>query len=927
MKKSFNHLRQPQFPLLVTPDSNQIFQQTILNWLERESGAVIVPTRQLARQLQYRWQLSQLHKGHDAWDMPCILTLDQALHDLWQSIWPELLVIPESMVLSQWHQLIVALPPPEPINVGLELTPLLDESYSLLVKHRQDPLAPAPSASNAITLWRNSLFHAFTEWQTSQGFLHPALLPQHLSEWWLGHSWESKYSYLIAGFAAFTPAEQSFFQALGRKTRVDFLALPHITSHAQMSAMALTDRSQEMVALGEAIIQSRTSGSALSEMGIIILDPPNYAKPVERMLIQLFGSNPIGTPVRYYQNTLSCSLDQHPLIRAALLPFEIVLEPRRETMMELLLSSYYGFWENRRELLARVDLIWRQHPLTHKLNELFGYLFSQNTSKGLPLHEQLHGKSQPLKALLEPLADNQSRSAGEWVKHLKVLWEDLDFPRIKNHHEQNVFTQLQNTLNDLDQYDSGSTRSNRDFFQWLKLLLARQHLVENQNEPMGIQIAGLADSPGLAYKQLLIPGWTSKNFPPPIERPFLLTAEEQRHIMKGAHVSQDEWARACFGNLLANADSIILTRPLHEGSEPLLPSPFWPTEQETRQAIHFWKTPNAAWLHSRWVQQAWLGLASPRCQQFNDDSSSVHFSLPKLISSTAIEILLQCPFRFLLQRIWDLAPLPSPQAGISSLDSGIVLHQILDQFAKAVIEGHLSVADQPAMNQLLRDIARQILSEQPGPKLLWELERKRLLDPAEEGGSGLLWAWLEQELALWQKGWRFIAAEQKFEGLLAPDFPLKVIGRIDRIDHHPEEGIVCWDYKTGKLPTKSTMIRGYLKPQLLVYLAALRAGLIQEFPSSETLKTPMCAAYLGLQSEGKMQAHLTDLSAEEWENLTRDFFEQFNRLVSNLTSTGNFPAEPAPLAEDDERLKRTICQECSHLILCPKAFLPSLERV
>ena len=334
-------------------------------------------------------------------------------------------------------------------------------------------------------------------------------------------------------------------------------------------------------------------------------------------------------------------------------------------------------------------------------------------------------------------------------------------------------------------------------------------------------------------------------------------------------------------------------------------SPFWPAEREERRLVSLWSAPPAAWLAVPWVRGAWEGRRLPRPAR---RELPVRGLLPRRVQATALGVLFECPFKFLTLNLLRLRELPDPAVGIRPLDRGTVLHEILTGFVRHVINRRLDlVSDRKRVEQALQ----QAVDRAMGPRLqqpLWALERRRLLESAGKGGKGLLRAWIEAERARWRDGWRFVAAEISFRGRVDPGLPFDLSGRIDRIDAHPAEGELCWDYKTGLLPAVEDVRTTFVSPQLPAYLAAIRGGLVLGTGAVRT-----GAAYWCLRSEGELAPGL-ELQPEEWDEVLERFAGELAQRARDV-ARGEFPARPLPTFPDRRAAARS-CERCPCLLLC-----------
>jgi putative RecB family exonuclease len=124
---------------------------------------------------------------------------------------------------------------------------------------------------------------------------------------------------------------------------------------------------------------------------------------------------------------------------------------------------------------------------------------------------------------------------------------------------------------------------------------------------------------------------------------------------------------------------------------------------------------------------------------------------------------------------------------------------------------------------------------------------------------------------------------------------LKIIGKIDRIDRHPDGSLRLRDYKTGKAPRDDGgFFRGGKQLQIPFYVLAAE----RLFPGK-----PVTEAFLDYVDGGRQVAFRPDIAQGA------EFRDLLRRLV-DLVSRGVFVQEP------------TACDWCDFTAVCgPKALL------
>ncbi|MEM8783971.1 MAG: PD-(D/E)XK nuclease family protein [Planctomycetota bacterium] len=168
--------------------------------------------------------------------------------------------------------------------------------------------------------------------------------------------------------------------------------------------------------------------------------------------------------------------------------------------------------------------------------------------------------------------------------------------------------------------------------------------------------------------------------------------------------------------------------------------------------------------------------------------------LPEKLGVTALRTYLACPYRFYLAHVLKLSPVHDAAVEMDAPAFGSLLHDALAAFGQSPAE--LRESTDPAviaetLQTLLTRHARRAFGTDPRPAVRVQLA---FAEERLEAYARLQADWNEQ-------GWRIVHIEYT----AAADFPVpagtvRLEGRIDRIDHHPELGVRVIDFKTGDTP-------------------------------------------------------------------------------------------------------------------------------
>ncbi len=886
------------------PSTTEQWQQRIIDaW---QPGTLILTSGgRLARQLIHRYRQQQRENGHKSWQPLEARSLNGWLNQYWQNLWEDEAPAGSWLRLHLWHEILRNNPPPADLPLDLSLCQTLDQTHGVLIRHRLDPTEaqyPSPLIS-----WRQNVCGEFIAALRDLNRYHPAELPLKIAEAINSVRLAPPKSLILAAFEAPAPIEKELFRVVSRKADVAVFPLPK-KEPANVQAVTLPDQKQEILYLGQKLLHSSQELRAGS-IGVVVPNLELYSQALRRTLNELLGRR--STPeAETFNITLGTPLLEHPLVQAALLPLRLLGdEEKRHLLIALLLSPYYGFWAGNRRKLARLDLYWREMTPEADIDSLFGKAHSREPE----LVPYLSPGGIDLLELLAPFQHRSSLAAEKWVDILYSFWGSVQFPVLADESDRVAFNHLQSTLTSLVS-DLGSWPMDaRSFLAWLRQALSAEIFQVAGSEQAGVQIMGLIESRGLAFERLFLLGMTSTGLPQPVRPLPFLDFQERGHVLGGTLRSQYEFAHAAFQHLMASAPEIILTRPEEIEGEPLSATPLWSAPWQAA-SVDFWTIPDAAWFRAPWLNSAWKGFIDPRPEQTPADHLTTSIPFPESLSVSSLAAAFQCPFRFLIQELLGLKPLAEPFGGLRPEDRGLSIHQVLACITRKLRprlqEGNLDWEIVFPSVQECVDTVHEKMATIP----TWQVERRRWLGQE----FGLLKLWFQEELNHLQAGWRWLAEEIPFKGLTVEGWPTTLNGRIDRIDFHPELGLLCWDYKSGSSPNFSEVFSHLSEPQLPAYLLAILQGLVEIPGHSRLHGYPLQAGYITLKSEKDFKLDRLRADAQQWEDLLGVWQKRLVELGQKLQQ-GQFHAEPVPSGQLRERER--LCSYCGLLTICDRQNL------
>ncbi|HEY9073669.1 MAG TPA: PD-(D/E)XK nuclease family protein, partial [Desulfobaccales bacterium] len=654
------------------------------------------------------------------------------------------------------------------------------------------------------------------------------------------------------------------------------------------------------------LLEAAAAGVPLHRLAVTAMDLNHYSPQLPRALAELLGpaQSAEGWAYNFSQGP---RLKETPLFLAATLPLKFVTNgERREDLVSLLLSPFYGGLSRHREQTARWDRIFRERRLDQ------GWpLFHQAVAK----YAGAAGTRELLTRLDRLWASFQTPAAApEWRRRLERCWRELEFSPVAEA-ENGPWSHLAALLRELAAAVGPEPLTAADFLAWLQQGAAQLLLPGPGVQEAGIQVLGLLEMRGLDFSRVFCLGMNSGAFPPPPRSLPLLTAAERRAVLGGTYRSQHEFSRELYDTLLGVAPDLVFTRPQVTDDEERVGSPMYPGPWKRREMAVLSK-PDPAWLRSPAVRAALEGLGAA-VPAYGDGKLTV--PLPSELSVSQAATALGCPCRFLLEILLKLKELPEIESGLDPRERGDRLHKVLSTFTtefNKFLEEH--GWDQDRAQEVLTAAARQVIGDLLND-LHWRAELERWLGETDPG-RGLLGEWLRLEAERYRQGWRWQLIEAKFAGLREKGWPFALRGRLDRLDYHPESReAVVFDYKSGEVPTAGQVFDDLQEFQLPCYLLAVERGLT-EAPRE---RQGLTAGYIGLKSTREKH-----LKHEEFEKRALEWPRVAAALVARLKDLGHrlaaedFRPQPTPAPEGKDL---GACKYCPYDLLCGFTGTPTRQ--
>ncbi|MGQ9920966.1 MAG: PD-(D/E)XK nuclease family protein [Desulfobacca sp.] len=862
---------------------------------QKPGGLVVVPHIRVAHQVWRRQRLAARSQGVAAWEPLAMTTLTGWWQQLWQQAWLPWQRASVWQRLVSWQQVLEATPFQGQVLADLAWAALLDETYDLIQRY-QLPAPDAKTLQSPFIAWRQTVFQKFATLAAQEGMSIGAHVPQMLLQALAAGQLHLPDYLVVVGLETLAPWEEHWLRAVAKYRPVLRLQLwGRRDGESQLLAAALPDQRQEL----EWVVTQLLELAQKHPPHRVALTAPNledYLPALRRLLPEVLG--PAATAAGgLYNFSLGPTLADTCLFQAAFLPLRFILGgEQRQDLLAWLQSPYYGAWRDWQKTFLNWDLTWRENNLG------YGWASLKRAGQGLML---LDAGEAPIDLIDQALGLLTAGPAplATWQERLLQLWRLLAFPLLTNNAEGEAWHRLQGLLADLAQVSSNRLWSAAEVLEWLRWGAARQDLPGPGTSEAGVQIQGLLELQGLDYDVIFCLGLNMGIFPPPPRTLPLLTYAERAAVWGGTFGSQYQFAEISYRYLQAAAPHLILTRPLIWQEEERLASQLVAAataeQQKTFTALG---QLHVGWLRSPAVRAA---LRHPEAEPLESEEECLTLTLPDHLPLSALERALACPCQFFLADLLGLTPLPEEEAGLPAIVRGQTLHQVVYRFTKrygGLLKQTGSWQDKLA-GTVLQAVAAKVAADRPADPH-WQAEVARWLG-AEDS---LLWRWLAMEKERYLEGWRWLALEQFFGDLRLPGWPTGLRGRIDRLDVHPKQGLMLWDYKTGEILSKKALTEELRQFQLVGYLAAVQHKCLP-VPPGQALR----AGIIGLKSTRSKHLKYEDygFSPQDWQVLAQQKMKALSQVGQQIAE-GRISPEPKPAPPRRD----SACQYCPFALLC-----------
>ncbi|HXD40690.1 MAG TPA: PD-(D/E)XK nuclease family protein [Ramlibacter sp.] len=405
------------------------------------------------------------------------------------------------------------------------------------------------------------------------------------------------------------------------------------------------------------------------------------------------------------------------------------------------------------------------------------------------------------------------------------------------------------------------------FTAWVNETLEAASFVPQSPDEAQVVILPFNQLLARPFGALVLPGCDELRLQAAPEPPGIWTEAQRHSLGLPTREALEAELRAGWRHALQTPACDLLWRRSDESGEPLLPSALVQALQLEAAA------------------QAGADPREPRELEALPTARPLAVGQPlgvQQLSATAYEDLRRCPYRFFALRQLGLHEDDELDTELGKRDFGNWLHRVLRTFHESLRDG----GEHPDADRVrLLDLAAA------------EITRVQRLDEGEFLPFAAAWPKVRDGYLSWLAGHEaseraaFEQAESEHELQLGP---VKLVGRIDRIDRLPDGRAMVMDYKTEPRATSAERVKQPGEDTQLAFYAALL--------DDDTLR----AAYVNVGERGKTETMEQRAVVEARDLLVHGILDDVSRIESG--------AALAALGEGK------VCDFCSARGLCRRDF-------
>lgn len=417
-----------------------------------------------------------------------------------------------------------------------------------------------------------------------------------------------------------------------------------------------------------------------------------------------------------------------------------------------------------------------------------------------------------LEAATTPLRKNRTGTMSQWVRaHIaagSAVAVDHEGQREEIFLEQEDGETLFGQLEALTGADGhAGDMSVKDYHHWLTSFLQHAQVREVYAQHPRLFIWGPLEARLQSADQVIIGGLNEGTWPNLSQPdPWLNRAMAEALGMPPKEMAIGLNAHDFCG--LASSPDVVLTRAKAEGGTPTVPSRYLLRLKAVLQN-HGDSLKAASQRGQQWLETArqWSSYTSQAPQQLTGAAVQIsQKDYPPTWSASAVATFMRCPYQFYGQKVLRLRPFEAFDEAPDAADKGELIHLCFEAFLQKTEglpppwRGQITPENIHAAIKHLGDIAENVFA-----RITNNASRKVWLSRFDVAAEAFVRALMQQQ----KQGRQPALIEAKGETVSGW---MHIHARADRIDATPH-GYIVMDYKTGQVPAKKDMRKGWA-PQL-----------------------------------------------------------------------------------------------------------------
>jgi ATP-dependent helicase/nuclease subunit B len=701
---------------------------------------------------------------------------------------------------------------------------------------------------------------------------------------------------LLVGFDGLTPAQSKFVETL-RAAGVEVEEWHPVVGSVQRLLVEAADEPEEL-RVSARWVREFLEKQPGSKVAVIVPSLETQRREIDRVFREVLAPELQDicavSEAGPYEFSLGVALAEMPMVATALdlLRWAVGASPL-ETVSALLLSRYFAMTSEERGVRAEFDaFVLRKAKMLRPEISIDGLLAAMNGSTRRERLLRLLNALLGMRRVANRLHGMTDRAHAEWAEEMRELLQAAGWG--SGVQETSVEFQTrrkwESALDELATLDFDGAKI--DFEQALKALerIARQTTFAPESREAPVQVMGPLEAAGITFDAVWFLRSGDLSWPSVAGTNPLLPWAMQRELgMPGADATHDaEQAQRVTERIAASSQTVVFSyaRESAEGRQ----RPSYVLAGIGLEEI----TPTEL-----------VATESPRLivdiEEVEDDSRVAE--LPNRVirgGASVLQLQAACGFRAFAEHRLGSKELESVELGMDALESGNVVHTVMEVFwgrvetqdaLRKMIAAERERELDIAIDEGLKRIAQ--LSASDWDTAYVQLQRQRL--------QRLLLPWLEHELA---RPLFVVKRRENTTGDVQIG-PLHLSIRMDRVDE-TAGGELLIDYKTGNVDTRDWLSDRPDAPQLPLYAVVSDAERLGGVAFAQ-LRVGKEMGWKGFAARDGVLLNPKKLKAESFAAQVEDWREVLTNLAVQF-ATGNASVQPKSYPKT--------CNYCGQRLLC-----------